>query len=237
MKNINVSNKSIGILLITGALALLVPYTILTVIFEYPDILRKDTGLILTSFHQGGSKLIWTWFAFAITGLPLMPAFSFIGQRFEQELSFFRFATTIGIISLIVQMVGLLRWTFVVPVIADAYTQSSDEATRAAAIMSFKVIHQFGGVLLGEHLGQLLTVLWTVLVSIGFSRMKLIPNWINVFGILSALVYFMAQAELFETVIPGLPVWNLAGFIGSTLWLIWLIILGIRFLKMKSLIK
>jgi len=44
----------------------------------------------------------------------------------------------------------------------------------------------------------------------------------------------MAQAELFATVIPGFPVWGMAGFIGSTLWLIWLIILGVKFLSMKN---
>jgi hypothetical protein len=32
---------------------------------------------------------------------------------------------------------------------------------------------------------------------------------------------------------PGLPVWGPAGFAVSTLWLVWLIILGIRFLKIR----
>lgn len=43
----------------------------------------------------------------------------------------------------------------------------------------------------------------------------------------------MAQAELFNPVIPGFPVWNLAGFLGSSLWLIWLIIMEIKFLKIE----
>ena len=72
------SNKTIGILLLTGAIALLIPYTMLTIIFEYPDILRQDTGIILTKFYQGGNSLIWTWFAFAITGIPLLPAYILI---------------------------------------------------------------------------------------------------------------------------------------------------------------
>ena len=50
------NNKSVGILLITGAIALLIPYTMLTIVFEYPDILRQDTGTILTRFYQGGKK-------------------------------------------------------------------------------------------------------------------------------------------------------------------------------------
>jgi hypothetical protein len=73
--------KIIGILLVAGATALLIPYTVLTMIFEYPDILRNDTATILTKFHEGGNRLIWTWFAFAITGIPLIPAYILLGQK------------------------------------------------------------------------------------------------------------------------------------------------------------
>jgi hypothetical protein len=229
----NSNTKTIGILFIVSAIAFLIPYTILTLIFNYPDILREDTSAILTKFHAGGSKLIWTWFAFALAGLPLIPAFILLGQALEKKNSWARVATNVGIISLIVQMIGLLRWTFVVPVLADSFINASDDATRASAIISFKLIHQFGGVLLGEHLGQLFTIAWTIIITIIFARLKLMPKWVNVFGLVSSLIYLLAQADLFGTVIPGFPVWDLAGFIGSTLWLVWLIIIGVKFLKTK----
>lgn len=230
------SNKTIGRLLITGAIAVLIPYTILTIIFQYPDILREDTGTILTKFHEGGNRLIWTWFAFAITGLPLIPAYILIGEKLELYNPWARVATNLGLIGLIVQMIGLLRWTFVVPVLATDFVTATDAAGKAAAISSFKTIHQFGGVLLGEHLGQLFTIAWTVIISICFIRLKLFPKWVSVFGIISAVIYLLAQADLFATVMPGFPVWDLAGFIGSTLWLIWLIIVGVRFIKLKKAI-
>jgi hypothetical protein len=103
------AEKTIGWLLITGAVSVLIPYTILTIIFQYPDILREDTALILTKFHEGGSKLIFTWFAFAVAGLPLIPAYILIGQKLESKSYLIRMATTIGVIGLIVQMIGLLR--------------------------------------------------------------------------------------------------------------------------------
>jgi len=226
--------KTTGALLITGAVALLVPYMMLTIMFDYPDILRKDTADVLIRFHEGGSKLIWTWFAFAITGLPLLPAYILIGKRLEVKAPMMRMATTIGVIGLIVQMIGLLRWTFVVPVLADSFVHSDDPSTKAAAIMAFKTIHQFGGVLLGEHLGQLFTIAWTIMISMTFEKLKLIPKWINWLGYVSSLIYIFAQAELFATVMPGFPVFDLAGFIGSTLWLIWLIAVGIRLITLRS---
>lgn len=226
-------NKSIGGLFIAGAVALFIPYTMLTIIFEYPDILRQDTSTILSKFHEGGNRLIWTWFAFAITGIPLLPAYIMLGQKLENKAPLVRMATTIGVIGLIVQMVGLLRWTFVVPVLADTFIHATDEATKAAAIVAFKTIHQFGGVILGEHLGQLFTIAWTVMLSLSFAKLKFFPKWVNGLGFVSSFIYLLAQAELFATVMPGFPVWDLAGFIGSTLWLIWLIIVGFKFLKIE----
>ena len=226
--------KTIGWLLIAGALGVLIPYTLLTMSFDYPDILRQDTATVLSRFHEGGNSLIWTWFAFAILGLPLIPAYILIGKKLEDKTPLIRIATTIGLIGLVVQMIGLLRWTFVVPVLANSFVTATDEATKAAAIVSFKTIHQYGGVVLGEHLGQLFTIIWTVLLSISFSRLKIFPQWLNWLGYISSFIYLLAQAELFATVMPGFPVWDMAGFIGSTLWLIWLIITGILFIRSKA---
>lgn len=225
------TNKLIGSLLITGAIALFIPYNILIAIFDYPDILRQDTATVLTKFHEGGSGLIWTWFAFAMTGIPLLPAYILIGQKLEDKTSIARIATPIGVIGLIAQMIGLLRWTFVVPVLSDTFINATDEATRAAAAVAFKTIHQFAGVLLGEHLGQLFTIAWTVMISIALQRLKVIPDWVSYFAYVASAIYLLAQAELLATAIPTLLAWEAAGFIGSTLWLIWLVILGIYYLR------
>lgn len=227
------STKTIGHLLITGAIAVLIPYTLLTIIFEYPDILRKDTASILTRFHEGGHQLIWAWFAFALAGLPLIPGYILLGQQLEKYSPWARVTTTLGVIGLIVQLIGLLRWTFVVPVLATDFVNASDAATKAAAISSFKTIHQFGGVLLGEQLGQLFTISWTILISLLFLRFIRLPKWVSLLGLLSAFIYLLAQAELLATVMPGIPVWEPAGFIGGTLWLIWLMIVGVFFIRRK----
>jgi hypothetical protein len=229
-KNMKIE-KIIGILLIAGAIGVFIPYTILTIIFDYPAILRQDAGVILTKFHEGGASLIFVWFLFAILGLPLLLAYVSIGQKLESKFYFVRWATVLGIISGIVQIIGLLRWTFVVPVLANSFVNATNENTRETIKIVFQTIHQFGGVLLGEHLGQLFTIAWTIMIAAAFNKTHLFPKWIIWFGYISAGIYLLAQAELFATVIPGFPVWNLAGLIGSTMWLLWLIIVGFKFLK------
>ena len=228
------TDKTIGNLLILAGIALFIPYSILSATFEYPVILRQDVGVILTKFHAGGNSLIWTWWAFAMVGLPLLPAYVLIGQKLENKLSFVRWATYIGVISLIVQMLGLLRWTFVVPILADNYLTGND-MTKEAAKMAFQVIHQYGGVVLGEHVGQLFTIIWTVMICYAFDKLQLMPKWLTRFGYSASAIYLLAQTDLFATVMPGFPVVDLAGFIGSTLWLVWLIVLGFKFRKSGSL--
>lgn len=225
------TQKTIGIALIFGAIGVFIPYTLLTISFDYPDVLRQETSVILTKFQAGGPGLILTWWAFAILGLPLLIAYIKIGQLLESKVSFVKWVTTLGVISGVVQIIGLLRWVFVVPVLAQMYSTTTDPSVKSAIEVSFQVIHQFGGVLLGEHLGQLFTIIWSVMISIAFMKEKIVPNWVNGLGIISSLIYLMAQAEVAATVIPKFPLWDLAGFLGSTLWLVWLIIVGIIFIK------
>ncbi|KAA5548369.1 DUF4386 domain-containing protein [Adhaeribacter rhizoryzae] len=225
------TDKRIGYLLIVGAIGVFVPYFILTITFNYPDILRQESGFILTEFHKGGSALIFTWLAFALFGLPLLVAYSLIGQKLESKVPNLRWITTIGIISGVVQIIGLLRWVFVVPVLATDFVNTTNPSAQEAIKISFKVIHQFGGVLLGEHLGQLFTVIWTVFISSALLKIKLIPEWLAWMGFISSFIYLLAQAELLATVIAGFPMIDVAGLLGSTLWLIWLILVGVNFIK------
>lgn len=227
------TEKIIGLLLIVGTLLLFVPYTILTIIFDYPNILREDPGVILTKFYGGGTPLILVWWLFAIVGLPLLEAYVLIGQKLESKFYFVRWATTLAVISGIVQIIGLLRWTFVVPILAKTFVTSQNESVREICKVVFQTIHQFGGVILGEHIGQLFTIAWIVIISSAFDKLGLMSKWIIWLGYTSAFIYLLAQAELFATVIPNFPVWTLAGLIGSTMWLIWMIIIGIRFLQLE----
>lgn len=222
--------KKTGILFILGAIGVLVPYTILTVIFQYPDILRQPAGNILTRFREGGTSLILTWWAFAVLGLPLIVAYNRTAVLLHKTHPQLSWATTLGITGLIVQMIGLLRWVFVVPVLAEDYA-TGDAIVQQSSVTAFKLIHQFGGVLLGEYIGQLFTIIWTLSMSWGLHKSGFIPRWISILGYTASVIYLLGQTELFQTVIPSFPVVGFAGFLGSTLWLLWLVATGIKFMR------
>jgi hypothetical protein len=223
-----------GILLILGAILVNVPYTLLITTFDYPDILRKPTAEILTRFAAGGPGLIWIWLAFAWVGLPIRLGVLLLPTALASDTGSSRgqlaghLALFFGATSLVAQMVGLLRWPFVVPVLVRLYTASeATAATREAVVAVFQAVHQYGGVVIGEHIGQTFTILWMILQSASMLRQGKLPRWLPWAGFVAAAVYAMAQGELLATVLPGFPVWEMAGLMGSLLWLGWLIALGV----------
>ena len=231
-----VFRKLAGIFFIVGALLVNIPYTLLIMNFDYPDILRQPTAEILTKFQAGGDTLIYTWFAFAWVGLPMLFGAIMLKQILTDEHApFLETATTLGVIGFIVQVVGLLRWVFVVPALARLYTDpAADSATQAAVAAVFTAVHQYGGVILGEHMGQFLIILWMSMISGIMYKSKMFSKWVAVLGWVASAIYILAQTELLATAIPTVPVIDWAGLVGSLLWLVWMIVIGVYLVKYKE---
>ena len=155
-----------GWLLVIGAVTFAVAATILSSTFDWPDILREPPEVVLPAFVAGGTSLVWTWFAvawtYAILLVPILLLPAALGRRDDPVL---RAATFVGAASVLLSLIGFLRWVFVVPALADSYT-AGDPTTKAAVAAAWMAQHQFGGALLGEHLGQLLAIGWSITVSV-----------------------------------------------------------------------
>ena len=227
--------KLTGIFFIIGAILVNIPYTLLIVNFDYPDILRQPIADILVKFHADGDALIYTWLAFAWVGLPILLGAVMLKRVLEKEASpFLETATTLGVTGFVVQLIGLLRWVFVVPVLARLFTDPvTDPATQASISAVFIAVHQYGGVILGEHIGQIFTIVWMSLISSIIYRSKMFSKWVAWLGWFASAVYLLAQTELFATAIPNFPVIGWAGLYGSLLWLVWMLVLGVYLVKYK----
>lgn len=228
--------KLTGLFFIVGAMLVNIPYTLLIMNFDYPDVLRLPTAEILTKFQAGGNALIYTWLAFAWVGLPMLFGAIMLKRVLaDEQAPFLETATTLGVIGFIVQVVGLLRWVFVVPVLARLYTDpTTDSATQAAVAAVFTAVHQYGGVILGEHMGQLLIILWMSMISGIAYKSKIFSKWVAILGWVASAIYLLAQTELLATAIPTFPVVDWAGLVGSLLWLVWMIVMGVYLVKYKE---
>jgi hypothetical protein len=222
--------RATGALFVVGAIAFAAAATVLSSTFDWPDILREPATVVLPAVVAGGTGLVWTWFAtawtYAILAVPILLLPAVLGRRDDPAL---RAATAIGATSVLLSLIGFLRWVFVVPPLARSYA-TGDPITQAAVDAAWTTQHQFGGALLGEHLGQLLVIGWSLTLSVIILRTRVLPRWLGVAGLAVSALYLLNQGDILATAMPGFPVWDLAGLLGSTGWGLWVAALGVSIL-------
>lgn len=165
--------------------------------FEYPDILRKPTPYILARFRAGGIKLILAWWGFMMAGVVLLPGVILLAQVMAHDrLAILPVTVVFGVLAGLVQIVGLLRWVYLVPYLARTHEDpQASETTRQATAVLFQSFHRVLGVGVGEHLGYLFTGLWTVLIGVAMIQGSLFPEWLGWVGVVLGLGQVLGSAE------------------------------------------
>jgi hypothetical protein len=220
-------------LLILTPIAFNAFFTLLSVTFEYPDILREPTGYVLRHFDAGGSSLVAIWYGFMLTAVLFVPLAVLVHKVLaRQDTPYMAVATAFGVVAGVVQFLGLVRWPFLVPYLADTYLDpASSGATRESVAVVFQAFNQYAGVAVGENLGYLFTGLWTALVALAMFRSALpLRRWLSLLGMVSAAAILVGTLEPagFE------PAADIV-VVGYILWSIWLALFGILLLLARSI--
>jgi hypothetical protein len=204
------------------------PYLYLVETFRYDDILREPAGIVLDTFHAGGRPLVLAWLCFSIAALSFVAVAIALGRWLNERTGAPQQAAMLfGAVSATLQAVGLARWAFVVPALAARHADpTATEAERQVLEAIFQTVHQYGGVAIGEHLGQLTLVVWTAIMAAQFLRMN--GAW-KLLGLLPAAtipLWLVAQTELLHAANPAFPAVEAAPF-AFMLWQAWLLALGL----------
>lgn len=217
-----------GAFLIVAPLWFNVTFALLGKRFEYPDILRRSSSEILDRFHAGGSSLILLWWMFMLSGLLFIPAVVLLGQALGFT-GVVPLAVTIGVLAGLVQMLGLLRWVYLIPSLARTNADPTLEGgQREANVAVFSAMHRYLGVGVGEHLGYLFTGLWSVLTGVAIVGTELTPAWMGWVGIVVGVGLIVGSAEFlgsneedgWSLAEAAIPVLYLA-------WSLWLLAMGV----------
>jgi Domain of unknown function (DUF4386) len=222
------TESAAAVLLIAVPVAFNVMFTLLARSFSYPDILREPVGTILARFSAGGTPLVVRWWAFALTALMMVPVVALVSSLFvDGPLRTLAFAT--GLVSALVQTLGLMRWPFVVPLLARRYVDPrATESQRDTAELVFDALNRYLGVGVGEHLGYLFTGSWTILTGVlilGSSAFPALLGWLAIpigIALLIGALEFVGPNE------PG--GWSIAERvtpIAYIAWSVWLIAFGV----------
>ncbi len=218
-----------GLLLIVVPIAFNAAFTLLAMRFDYPDILRQPTPDVLAKFRAGGTPLLLTWWAFALTAVAMVPLVVLLSSAIgDADATLLALATTVGVVAATVQFLGLVRWPFLVPYLARADADpNASEARREAVDLIFQAFNRYLGVGVGEHLGYLLTGAWTTLSGVALTQTAAVPGLIGVIGVVIGPILMLCSLEFVGKHEPG--GWKLAEKltpITYLTWSLWLIATG-----------
>lgn len=199
--------------------------------FDYPNILRKEPDEILRRFAAGGSGLLLRWQALLISALAMLPLVALLAVVLAAPPALSVLSIVMGAAAALVQALGLVRWPFAVAELARRHAAADGpdaQATRRTIELVFATLHRLLGVGIGEHLGYLLTGLWTLLVAVSILSTVVLPGWLGLIGLPIGVALLVGTLEF---VGPNeKDGWRLAGtvvpiaYIG---WSLWLVALGV----------
>jgi len=219
-----------GIVLVVVPIAFNLAFLELGRAFDYPDILRREPDEILRRFHAGGPGLLLRWHALLLSALAMLPVAALLVVALEASPALTLLAVSTGVSAALVQAIGLVRWPYAIPELARRYVAAEGpdaSATRQSVVVTFTTLHRLLGVGIGEHLGYLLTGLWTLFVAASIMTTDVLPAWLGIVGIPIGLALLVGTLEF---VGPNeRDGWALAGTIvpiAYIAWSIWLIAQG-----------
>jgi uncharacterized protein DUF4386 len=199
--------------------------------FDYPNILRREPDEILRRFAAAGAGLLLRWQALLLSALAMLPLAALLAVVLGAPPALGALSIVVGAAAALVQALGLVRWPFAVPELARRYVAAEGpdaEATRHTIEVVFATLHRLLGVGIGEHLGYLLTGLWTLLVAASILSTAVLPGWLGIVGLPIGVALLVGTLEF---VGPNeKDGWPLAGTIvpiAYIAWSVWLIALGV----------
>jgi hypothetical protein len=221
--------RATGGLFVAGAIALAAAALVLSSTFNWPDILREPASMVLPAFADGGTSLVWTWFAtawaYAILAVPILLCRRCSGGAMTRRCGWHLRGRRLG------------------GAVADRVPALGVRRPAAGPLLRHRRCHHPGSG--GRRVDRPASVRRRAARRAPGSaaRYRLVghplrdhrahqglPRWLGVTGLAVSALYLLNQGDILATAVPGLPVWDLAGLIGSTGWGLWVAALGVTVL-------
>ena len=219
-----------GSMSILQGLLLFVPLVVLGGAINWPESLSDPANVALPRLleNEGAVRLGYVAYLiysvlFAVTMILLVRY-----AKTRASIGLGSMITGFAIASTVARCIGIIRWLVPVPVLAELYAASTDEAERTAISVTFEALNSFGGTI-GEVLGvSIFAAISIGLFAIAVFKTRALPLWIGAFGLIAALAVLATAVELL-----GMDASSLI-FLGTTIVQLWFLATGIWLLARGS---
>lgn len=217
-----------GIFSLFGGLAFVGVFTYLAIHFNYPDILDGNAYHVLPKIIEGGNQMRIVWAIYALLPLMLIPAalgsYAYLKSRNNSlAIGGLVFAT----ISVIANMLGLMRWPSIHWTLAQSFATSSVEQ-QVTINTIFQGLNVYLGNYIGEFLGELTMNSWFLTIGLVLISINTKLKYFGYFAILVAVLGFIGGFRNITSMV------NIAAEINNYLLPTFLIILGVVLIRTKK---
>lgn len=199
----------------------------LGITFGYPDIIREGTSVLLTKLYEQRELVPFLYYILAL-GAGLLVFSSFFLKKILEDYKnvFAELGQICGIIAGILFCTGILRYFTLFPLLAQYMKDGTDFQIIDTVFNAFQI---YTGQTITEHVMFAFLSLMTLFFSIAFIQTKFIFKWISYFGILSGIMLFYGNLELF-----GLPLTFAINRVAADMCGGWLLMVGVVLLFKRS---
>lgn len=221
-----------GLLRWTAALLILEPvlmslaFFVLSAAINWPASLGEPASVNLPLITEEHGAVVLGYSAYLLYSLLILPLSILLYYVLKERGSsspLLVIAAAVGVVSAVARSLGIVRWLFVMPFLAEIYLDpSSSAATRDAVSVAYVAFNEYAGGV-GELFGVSLTgALWVGLVSIALLRSGRFPKWLGILGLLAGALLLPGLLS-----VVGIDVGALFAVIGGNVLLAWMLALAV----------
>ncbi|QIN77317.1 DUF4386 family protein [Rubrobacter marinus] len=223
-------------LLVLEPLLMYAAFFVLSSSINWPSSLDEpaSVNLPLVAEQRGAMVLGYgAYLEYSLLILPLSVLLYFALGRRGASSPLLAVAAAVGAISALARALGIVRWLFLMPVLAEVYLDpATSGATREAVEVAYTSFNEYAGGV-GELLGVALTgAAWVGLTSVAMLRSGRFPRWLGWLGLLAAALLLPGLVS-----VAGLEVGSLFAVVGGNVLLIWMlalaVVLGLRLRRIR----
>jgi Domain of unknown function (DUF4386) len=205
-------------------------FTILGVVFDFPDVLRQPAAERLALFVAHQRVVQPTYWLLAMTGFSQIFIAGFLYRALrDRDRAVALFALIFGILCGILQTLGFIRWAILIPYLAQkmAAAGASGPTVETVGLLEGAFNH-YAGMAVGEHVANLCLGFWTTLTGVALLRDRLADRRLGWAGAVLGLV---AGSLAFEQLGIAPVLFGAVVDYGFPAWAVWLLVLAVSLLR------